>query len=454
MHSMRHILTVAALLSSAPLALRRAGDRRQLPPARPPGRLARALLPLGHEGRRAAVARQRLRSLAPGCRDLKALRDKYEPQGVEFLLIDSNLPDTSARRSSRKRRKQGIDMPILIDDTQLIGESLGLARNGEVLVVESAGLEARVSRRRRRTSTRGAASRCVADAQPVKTATSAVARLRDRDAGARQEPGAREDLVLEDDRADADRQLRRLPSPGRHRPVADDELRHGQGLRADDPRSRAHAAHAAVACRPALQRVHERSRSVEGRGQDARALDRGRRAARHRRRSAARAEEGLAGVAARRARPDRRDAGVHVPATGTIPYQMPRVENPLDHDVWVRAVDFLPGERSVLHHIIASARRRRASRRGSLGGYVPGAGPLVLPPETGILLPAKREVLLPDALHRERQGAHRRDRMGLYFRKDAPKYQFRSVVFANPKLKIPANTKAHTESARARSMAT
>ena len=32
-----------------------------------------------------------------------------------------------------------------------------------------------------------------------------------------------------------------------------------------------------------------------------------------------------------------------VPATGTIPYQMPKVENPLDHDVWVRAVDLLPG---------------------------------------------------------------------------------------------------------------
>src|SRR4029079_190621 len=39
-------------------------DGRQLPAARPPGRLARAVLPLGHEGRRADGAGQRLRSFA------------------------------------------------------------------------------------------------------------------------------------------------------------------------------------------------------------------------------------------------------------------------------------------------------------------------------------------------------------------------------------------------------
>jgi hypothetical protein len=38
-------------------------------------------------------------------------------------------------------------------------------------------------------------------------------------------------------------------------------------------------------------------------------------------------------------------------------------------------------------------------------------------------------------------------RMGLYFMKDAPQYQYRSAVLAKPSLKIPANTKAHTESA-------
>jgi hypothetical protein len=45
------------------------------------------------------------------------------------------------------------------------------------------------------------------------------------------------------------------------------------------------------------------------------------------------------------------------PATGTIPHQNIKLDNPLDHDVWVRAVDFLPGQRAVL---ITSSPRRAA----------------------------------------------------------------------------------------------
>ena len=138
-----------------------------------------------------------------------------------------------------------------------------------------------------------------------------------------------------------------------------------------------------------------------------------------------------------------------VPATGTIPYQMPSATNPLDHDVWVRAVDFQPGDRTVLHHIIATMGADGAGIRegGSLGGYVPGAGPMVLPTETGILM--KKDAKFFFQMHYTATGKAARDvsRMGLYFRKDAPEYQFRSAVMAKPSLKIPANTKAHTESA-------
>jgi hypothetical protein len=132
------------------------------------------------------------------------------------------------------------------------------------------------------------------------------------------------------------------------------------------------------------------------------------------------------------------------PATGTIPYQNIKIDNPLDHDVWVRAVDFLPGQRAVLHHIIASA---GGEVRGniSLNNYVPGAEPLQVPKDNGILLPAKSK--LHFQVHYTPNGQVLTDvtRMGLYFMKDAPKYNFRSLVFFNVKLKIPPNTKLHTE---------
>ena len=39
---------------------------------------------------------------------------------------------------------------------------------------------------------------------------------------------------------------------------------------------------------------------------------------------------------------------------------------------------------------------------------------------------------------------HDATRFGLYFHKEPPKYLFKTAVLANPKISIPANTKAHT----------
>lgn len=133
------------------------------------------------------------------------------------------------------------------------------------------------------------------------------------------------------------------------------------------------------------------------------------------------------------------------PATGVIPYQMVTVKNPLTEDKWVRALDYLPGQRAVLHHVIGSA--GGAERRGStsLSNYVPGAEPLVLPEEAGILLPAGATFHFQ--MHYTPNGQELTDstKLGLYFRKDPPKYNFRSFILAQPKLKIPANVKEHTE---------
>ena len=56
--------------------------------------------------------------------ELRQIRDRYRRQGVEFLLIDSNLQD-DRDAVAQEAAEFGIDFPILVDDTQLIGESLG-----------------------------------------------------------------------------------------------------------------------------------------------------------------------------------------------------------------------------------------------------------------------------------------------------------------------------------------
>ena len=121
-------------------------DRRQLPPARPPGRLARALLPLGHEGRRADGTRQRLRSFAPVRAGPEGAARPVPLAGRRSPAHRFQSARHAQRPSPRQRADQGIDMPILIDDTQLIGEALGPAAQRRSAGDQSAGLEARVSR--------------------------------------------------------------------------------------------------------------------------------------------------------------------------------------------------------------------------------------------------------------------------------------------------------------------
>src|SRR5882757_4582793 len=71
------------------------------------------------------------RSMTPA---LKALRDKYKAQGVEMFLVDSNLQD-SREAIAAEAKEYGIDIPILMDSNQLVGEALGVTRTAEVFVV-------------------------------------------------------------------------------------------------------------------------------------------------------------------------------------------------------------------------------------------------------------------------------------------------------------------------------
>ena len=113
------------------------------------------------------------------------MRAKYEPQGITFLQINSNLPGSANSVSLPTVATQATKgIPVLVDETQLIGESLGLKRNGEVLIANPQGWKV---------TYRGGigAVPTVLDSMlaggAVKAAASEVAGCADRDAGARQE---------------------------------------------------------------------------------------------------------------------------------------------------------------------------------------------------------------------------------------------------------------------------
>jgi hypothetical protein len=145
-----------------------------------------------------------------------------------------------------------------------------------------------------------------------------------------------------------------------------------------------------------------------------------------------------------------------VPASGVVDYQYPTVTNPLDHDVWVRAADILPGDRAALHHVITTFRppgqgsgRSRFGGRGSggLGGYVPGSTGSVYPANTGRLLPARSTIRLQ--MHYTPYGRETTDQsqLGIYLHEEPPLHRLGGRTLINFRFRIPPHTKAHTAKA-------
>ena len=370
---------------------------------------------------------------------LEGLRSKYEPQGVTFLLLDSNLADEASREAlANSAKSAGIGLPILMDETQLIAESLGITRDGEVLIANPQGwkvayrggvgaapavLDSIVAGKATKTATSevdGCAIKMSAHAQ-ISYEKAIAPLLIDKCVSCHRDGGIGPWQMSSYDMikgfAPMIREVVRTQRmPPWHADPHYSVFGNDRGLSTEQARTLVHWIEAGAP-----------------RGTGADPL-----------------------LAQKKDWPEwplgKPDLIVELPAftvppTGTIPYQMTKVENPLDHDVWVRAIDWVPGQRSVVHHIIASA--GGAERKGavSLNNYVPGVEPLELPPEAGILLPA--HATFHFQTHYTSNGKQLTDqtRMGLYFRKDAPKYNFRSLVFANSKLRIPPNTKWHEEQA-------
>jgi mono/diheme cytochrome c family protein len=148
----------------------------------------------------------------------------------------------------------------------------------------------------------------------------------------------------------------------------------------------------------------------------------------------------------------------NIPASGVVDYKYKMVENPLDRDVWVKATEIIPGDRAVLHHVITSfgeleTEGRRAGRLkrgtgGGLGGYVPGAEGSPYPDNAGVFLPA--DATIEFQMHYTTSGLATLDTsyMGIYLHNEKPEYELESMVLLNSRIRIPAGDANHMELAR------
>lgn len=65
----------------------------------------------------------------------KILRTKYQDQGVSFVMLNASINDDAASIANT-HKVYNLDMPVLVDDTQLVAESLGITKAGEIVVVD------------------------------------------------------------------------------------------------------------------------------------------------------------------------------------------------------------------------------------------------------------------------------------------------------------------------------
>ncbi len=139
-----------------------------------------------------------------------------------------------------------------------------------------------------------------------------------------------------------------------------------------------------------------------------------------------------------------------VPSAGTVEYQNMRVDNPFKEDTWLKAIAIKPGDRTVLHHVTSNHSPTRGAPPakipgGSVGSYTPGAEPQVIATGAGAPVPAGGT--LSFSMHYTTTGKAATDQtqIGYYTLKTAPEFIKRSAVISDFALTIPKNTARHTE---------
>lgn len=396
--------------------------------------------------------------------ELRQIRESYRAKGVEFLLIDSNLQDDRDAVAG-EATEFGIDFPILVDDTQLIGEALGVTRTADVFVIDPKSWKlvyrGPVDDRLAYGAQRPAATRhyltdaldAVLAGRPVDVAEAnavgCLVNLPERD---RREAHAR----ISYSEQIAPMLTAHCAACHRAGGIGPWALNGYDLVRGFAPMIREVIRTKRMPPWHADPRygtfVGDRSMSVE----DTRTLV-------HWIEAGAPRGAGPDPLAAQTATWSEWTLGTpdlivevptfQVPATGVVNYQYPRVPNPLGRDVWVRAIEIIPGNRSIVHHVLAGiddpangSQRAIRGQIGELGGYAPGKNFFPYPADSGILL--RKEASFRFQMHYTPNGKAATDitRVGYYFYDKPPKYWLHMTLLMNTSLSIPANAKAYAES--------
>ncbi|MEH6910459.1 MAG: redoxin domain-containing protein [Oceanicoccus sp.] len=383
---------------------------------------------------------------------LQKLRAAYQVKGIEFLMINSSLEDN---RSTiiEEALAQNIDFPILVDDTQLVGESLQLNRSGEIFVVNPKNWNI-VFHGPVGSDLNSALDNIIAG-KPVKVASveapGCAVSLAGNDKESREAhvqisysetispmlrdncvtchraggmgPFAMTDYNIIKGFSPMIREvIRTKRMPPWHADPHFGEFSNDRSLSTEQVQNLVHWIEAG---------------SPRGEGPDLLAEDK------------------RVWPKYRMGEPDFviDIPSTDVPATGIVDYQYKYVDNPLTEDAWIAGTEVIPGDNKALHHVIGMYgkynpdpnAKRKFLPMGGAGGYAPGTDAGFYPDAAGKYLPADAKFQFQ--MHYTSYGKKTVDatQIGVWLHKEKPQYVMEGRFIANTDIHIPANTKRHTE---------
>ena len=146
---------------------------------------------------------------------------------------------------------------------------------------------------------------------------------------------------------------------------------------------------------------------------------------------------------------------VKIAATGLMDYQHPVVANAMAEGRWMKATTFRVSDRQVVHHILtgvvasdhAGETFSESSWGASLGGYGPGRGSNVQPVDTGVWVPPSGGVGFQNHYTPYGKATTEKTQMGIYFypKGQEPKYVLRTFGIFDFSIEIPADEEFHKE---------
>jgi hypothetical protein len=370
---------------------------------------------------------------------LKALKAKYGPQGVEFFLLNSKDKFESVKPEADKA---GYDWPVLIDDNQIIGESLGVTRSAEMIVIEpktwrivartaaadgAKALDAALAGQQVAANVSKGAPIAIAPVTRISYAKD-VAPIIEAKCVACHEEGGIGPMQLTSYQmvkgfAPMIREVIRTDRmPPYHADPHVGQFSDSKRLSSDEIKTIVHWVEAGA---------------PRGDGVDPLA--------------------GVKHVASEwpLGKPDviLKIPAYAVPASGVVDYQRPAIANPLTEGKWLRASTVKPGDRQAVHHVLTgwmqsmpeTGKSSETRWQGSVGGYAVGAESSIMPANTGSYIPPNGAIGFQ--MHYTPYGKPTTDNseIGLYFYDKPPELIMHSVVVIDNSIDIPKNDGHHEE---------